>query len=1837
MVTQQESIGKSSAVSGNSAGSKSNTQKDKKNKKNTGNVTKKVTTYKTTGTLITLTAGQDNPVNELTSDLVGGTITITNPHTLVESDLYTTAAGYTLPTTYSSTILKVKNSKEFEVLEPYKITDKNNKTFPVSLKSGNTTITYDTYKTFTEDRVYQRSYANITVGNLRTFSGDVYKAKIYTRDSGTSTDYEQVYENYVIPENELIDESSITGYDNIGFFHTESVVDNNWISSSTAGDTGQFVTLTNEKLIDSVSISGSVSGINDKVLFRTKNANTLQKGVDYVVRFNTYYYKSLSERRTSNDKIENKNYASLKVYLSGSAITGANGEDDFFVGEVDVTDSMGTEGEILGVVGQFRTAGTGTTKTWLKFELNSGEFHIQDVSIEPFSETNFNPNFFKALVPMPKPVKRGDSYDFLVEFYDCNNNISTTTAEVKGVTFQGPRQVVADGLDGVFEGAMVLGESVEMYGSNPAYIRSVGYNGFDKTKAGTGERNGGFLIWSGSIGNGATLNRLTASEAYEGVGIEILDASGSDTYNHSFLQFASNYKNTGNSRFRIQTKEFLLGLSGSGQAGDTYISGSAGKLEISSSNFLLARDGSVTLQGTITATAGGQIGGFTITDKAISTTDFFLSGSAYSGTGFQKTNLVLSSSGFQINSDGQISASKGVIGGFGIDGHSLTTTGVEINDSTQGLFISSSTFKVDHSGNVTASNVDLSGKITATTGEIGGFTIDDHSLTSTGIEINDSTQTYFISSSNFKVKHTGEVSGSNVLFTGGEIGGFTITDSALSSGNTFFISGSPGTTDNLLKPNLLISSSNFLVSGVGRISASRGQIGGFDITDTFISSSNLILSSTGQITSKDYASNLKGFFLGPVEMADGSVGSFLEVDEARIRGTLKTTVFEKESVNAVGGQLHVANATTITGSATMSVDDDTMQVANASGFEAGEIILLKKFNSTGFTTEYMKVHSVAREDGGSDTNFSGSLVVTRSLGTTGGSDFMGALGASAQEYTPGQVVVSTGKNGTGYIRLNANPNDTSTPFIDIVERTGDGVYDIDLKARLGDLSGLSQTNLLGVLPVNAGFGLFSENVYLTGGINASFGNIGGWRIENTKITSSDGTTEIISGEGGKIAMGSTLPTDLSSNGIFLSGSGQFNLQSGASDYIRNGTSGFDIAAQNFTLKGGTTLFMDSATNSGVIKLGATATNITETANTGVYIDGTGKFRIGTATSGDNYIHFDGSNVDIKSDTFTLSSGKLSINSSTERIQLGDVSDFLKSHSDKGILLGKDGSEYELFVGQEDGGRIHWNGSTLEVNGSISFTNSPNISTFTNDTGFTDDTVANSKPSVFRQTSIPSTSSPVGSLWYDTDDDNKLYVLVSGTPNVWTPTQDGDIATAQAAADAAQTDATTALTRPKVFRQATTPSTSEPGGSLWYDTSDNNKLYVLVSSLWTATRDGQITTALADAAAAQSTATTANNAATAVSDDLQDVIDGVSVSGAGTFIDANVIYSPLIAGTNGYISNVFKVGNNGITLDGPNRKIYIGTGTYNNSNTPFYFASGSTNVFSLGNKLSWNGAALSVTGTINATAGNFTSTVTIGNGATTGTLAVGTDTNKINIIGTNSDSTTKIAASNGAFEMKGDGTATFANGNITFESDGDITSQDFLIERTRLFGNGEDGSKTLTDGVGTITSDDDGVTMFTESSGVFTQQRDIYCDNLTLDNSLGNVTLKTNGYRIFVKDTLTIESGCVIHNDGTAGNTGSPGSGNNSTSGIVGGDGGSGGAGAPSGTLKGGIAGASGGAGGSVDATGTAEQKASGGGGGGAGGSGGIVLIVARNISNSGTIRCNGGAGGNGGVGGATAP
>ena len=62
-------------------------------------------------------------------------------------------------------------------------------------------------------------------------------------------------------------------------------------------------------------------------------------------------------------------------------------------------------------------------------------------------------------------------------------------------------------------------------------------------------------------------------------------------------------------------------------------------------------------------------------------------------------------------------------------------------------------------------------------------------------------------------------------------------------------------------------------------------------------------------------------------------------------------------------------------------------------------------------------------------------------------EFLAGLVSTPETYEEGQVFVSTGVYApaddvsSGYILMNANPNDISTPYMDIVERTGPDVYD----------------------------------------------------------------------------------------------------------------------------------------------------------------------------------------------------------------------------------------------------------------------------------------------------------------------------------------------------------------------------------------------------------------------------------------------------------------------------------------------------------------------------------------------------------------------------------------------------------------------------------------------------------------------------------------------------------------------------------------------------------------------------------------------------------------------------
>ncbi|MBI2644989.1 beta-propeller fold lactonase family protein, partial [Candidatus Uhrbacteria bacterium] len=219
----------------------------------------------------------------------------------------------------------------------------------------------------------------------------------------------------------------------------------------------------------------------------------------------------------------------------------------------------------------------------------------------------------------------------------------------------------------------------------------------------------------------------------------------------------------------------------------------------------------------------------------------------------------------------------------------------------------------------------------------------------------------------------------------------------------------------------------------------------------------------------------------------------------------------------------------------------------------------------------------------------------------------------------------------------------------------------------------------------------------------------------------------------------------------------------------------------------------------------------------------------------------------------------------------------------------------------------------------------------------------------------------------------------------------------------------------------------------------------------------------------------------------------------------------------------------------------------------------------------------------------------------------------------------------------------------------------------FFGDGTDGPQTLNvDGNGTYTM---AALSFDNPTDTYTLTRDLYCTTLTINAS---VTVKSVGYRIFCKTSVT-NSGTISANGndasgataggqtpqatvngGVAGGNGATGAcvAGTSISVSLGGSGGAGGAGtaaaggagtstAPAANLGGfrhapaalhmwllnttstpvRIGGGSGGGGGGGDNTSIN--------GGGGGGGGGIIIVVSPTITNSGTISAIGGNGANG--------
>ena len=278
------------------------------------------------------------------------------------------------------------------------------------------------------------------------------------------------------------------------------------------------------------------------------------------------------------------------------------------------------------------------------------DFRIAD-GLNPISQT------FRVLMP-PMANQSGsdfgladNKFKFKFEFLNKNNE-KAKSIRTNGdlqitssfVNFAGPATVIT-GEDNLVAGQLFVGSSLagagmEFNGGSSAFLRSIGYLGFTSASAGSGS---GFMLYSGSV-----LGANTDDYSSGGVGFEFVQDSS------SFMRFG-----TADSLFDIRAKKFFVGSE------DTqFVSGSGNNIEISSSGFHLKADGSVTMSGKLAVEAGGEIGGFTISDTALSTTAFVLS----SSQDVDDPVSFISSSRFKVSAGGVLTASAAFIEGAVITG-----------------------------------------------------------------------------------------------------------------------------------------------------------------------------------------------------------------------------------------------------------------------------------------------------------------------------------------------------------------------------------------------------------------------------------------------------------------------------------------------------------------------------------------------------------------------------------------------------------------------------------------------------------------------------------------------------------------------------------------------------------------------------------------------------------------------------------------------------------------------------------------------------------------------------------------------------------------------------------------------------------------------------------------------------------------------------------------------------------------------------------------------------------------------------------------------------------------
>jgi hypothetical protein len=258
------------------------------------------------------------------------------------------------------------------------------------------------------------SFAKINLTDLTTFVGDVARVKVFRKSQSDLADYQFIQEIQLESNEILTDlESTVKNLEYYGIFEETSYNDY-WLTSSN----DLSVEYNNTFLYGSLKLDSS--GVND--LFTTKSID-VQQDVEYTLQFNTRLAANLSS----------DNY--LAVFISGSRQSTLNGSPVTIQVEQPIV-TITSDNSILqksNLNANFKAEQLDDAR--LYFRVKGDGWYLSDVSLRASQETSFSPDEITFIQPIPRTLP-AETFDFLFQFYDINNNYIPVVVE-ESKTFDG--------------------------------------------------------------------------------------------------------------------------------------------------------------------------------------------------------------------------------------------------------------------------------------------------------------------------------------------------------------------------------------------------------------------------------------------------------------------------------------------------------------------------------------------------------------------------------------------------------------------------------------------------------------------------------------------------------------------------------------------------------------------------------------------------------------------------------------------------------------------------------------------------------------------------------------------------------------------------------------------------------------------------------------------------------------------------------------------------------------------------------------------------------------------------------------------------------------------------------------------------------------------------------------------------------------------------------------------------------------------------------------------------------------------------------------------------------